>query len=251
MYRIILIFIIYSFLGWILEVIFKSISTGKFINRGFLSGPFCPIYGFSLVFIDIFLYNVTDNPIYIFLFSSLIISLLELIVGLLLDKIFNQRWWDYSNNILNFKGYICLKFSLTWGLICLIVIKYIHPFIIKNVELLPKNLGIVIIISILIMIIIDLIETVLSMLNLNKNLYYLSELNIKLNTLSNKIGRIITFNVIKTNKKFEELTKEKDNILNNIARKQGRIFKSFPNFKHTKYNDLLLEVKKSFQIFKK
>ncbi|HVI41432.1 MAG TPA: putative ABC transporter permease, partial [Anaerovoracaceae bacterium] len=113
-------FIIYAFLGWCTEVVYAAAKTGQFVNRGFLNGPYCPIYGFGVLFVIYLLHPVIDNLLYIFLGSVLITSAIELAGGYILEEIFHQKWWDYSDMPLNIGGYICLFFSLMWGLACLV-----------------------------------------------------------------------------------------------------------------------------------
>jgi len=131
-----LFFTIYSFLGWTMETVFASINERKIINRGFLSGFVCPIYGFGAVLIlqsskwvaHVFENNFTSLTINI-LFSIILVTLLEYITGFLLEKIFDCKWWDYSNNALNLHGYICLKYSLLWGLLTFLLMRVVHPAI--------------------------------------------------------------------------------------------------------------------------
>ena len=101
-------FIIYSFLGWIMESIFRSIAEKKLINTGFLRGPFCPIYGFGAIIMFIFLESLQNKPIILFIVSVIVLTAWEYIVGVLLEKIFKTKYWDYSEHKFNFQGRICL-----------------------------------------------------------------------------------------------------------------------------------------------
>ncbi|MFP4457288.1 MAG: putative ABC transporter permease [Clostridia bacterium] len=117
-------FVTFSVLGWILEVGYRYYHDKKFVNRGFLHGPFCPIYGFgfSLVFITASIFNLVNfdltlqNVFALFLATTTITTILEFIVGFVLMALFNQRWWDYSSLDYNIGGYIALKFSIYWGI---------------------------------------------------------------------------------------------------------------------------------------
>lgn len=126
-YHLLWYFAVYSFLGWCLEVCFCSINTGKFVNRGFLNGPLCPIYGFGMVAVLLVLTPVADNLVVLFLGGMVLASLLELLGGWALKKLFHASWWDYSDQPFNLGGYICLKFSLAWGLCIVAVMRVIHP----------------------------------------------------------------------------------------------------------------------------
>lgn len=144
----ILFFATYSFLGWIVETIFASINQGKFINRGFLTSFFCPIYGFGAIMViksSTLVNNVLDDYFKSFimsiLFSIILVTTLEYITGFLLEKIFDCKWWDYSDNIGNLHGYICIKYSLLWGFFAFILVKNAHPIISKIVYSVPASIG--------------------------------------------------------------------------------------------------------------
>lgn len=131
-------FIIYSFLGWLCETTYCSIGQGKFINRGFLMGPFCPIYGTGAVAVLILLKGFKDN-IFIFFFMSIIVAaIVEYVTSYLLEKIFNLTLWDYSNEKFNLNGRICLKNLLMFAGLCLIIIYVTDPILSTMVYLIPN-----------------------------------------------------------------------------------------------------------------
>lgn len=175
----ILFFSLYSFMGWILETISASIVAKRFINRGFLFGPFCPIYGFGAILI-IQSAIVLDGILKIASLSSLIIkivvaiifaTLLEYFTGAMLEKIFKRRWWDYSNEFLNIKGRVCLKYSIMWGIMAYILIKFIHPLYSQAVIRLPlpaKHIFSLFIVSYLMY---DMIKTIGEILNLKQMIF--------------------------------------------------------------------------------
>ena len=113
-------FIIYSFLGWLLESVFKTILEKKIVNSGFLHGPFCPIYGIGAIIMYLGLNNFSKYPILVFILGFLILSIWEYIVGWGLEKLFNTKYWDYSKNKFNIKGRVCLMNSLFWGVLGMI-----------------------------------------------------------------------------------------------------------------------------------
>lgn len=130
-----LIFVLFSFLGWSIEVIYAYYKHHKFVNRGFLAGPFCPIYGIGVVLLYVTIHTILNqsslrNPgliIGTFFLSALITTIIEWVVGSLLFYFFKTRWWDYSQQKFNLKGYICLKFSIYWGIIGTFVIYSVLP----------------------------------------------------------------------------------------------------------------------------
>ena len=101
-------FFIYAFLGWTAEVIFAALKNGKFVNRGFLNGPVCPIYGVGMAVLVLLLNPLKNSWWLLFFAGAAFCSILELVTGFVLDKIFKTKWWDYSNEKLNLKGYICI-----------------------------------------------------------------------------------------------------------------------------------------------
>ncbi|MCD8188171.1 MAG: putative ABC transporter permease, partial [Ruminococcus sp.] len=125
---------------------YEAVEQGKFINRGFLNGSYCPIYGFGVIIVILCLNPIKDNILILYFGSVILTSALEFLTGFILEKIFHQKWWDYSDSRFNLKGYICLKFSLLWGVACLIVVTIIHPLIELFVNWIPHTLGVVILI---------------------------------------------------------------------------------------------------------
>ena len=122
-------FILYSFIGWVLESVYKSVGQKKLINSGFLIGPICPIYGFGAIIMLLCLESLKDNPILLFIAAFFILSIWEYIVGVILEKLFKTRYWDYSHLKFNIKGRVCLKNSLYWGILGLVFICFVHPFV--------------------------------------------------------------------------------------------------------------------------
>lgn len=127
-------FFIYSFLGWSLEVIFAMYVERTFVNRGFLFGPICPIYGFGALILIGSLRNVKGNKILKFIIAVIAFSVFEYIVSYILEILFNQRWWDYSNDILNLNGRISILYSLVWGILGIFFTEKLHPFVRKKVK---------------------------------------------------------------------------------------------------------------------
>lgn len=132
--KIIVYFFIYAFLGWSLEVIYAMYVQRTFVNRGFLFGPICPIYGFGALILIGSLRNVKGNKILKFIIAVIAFSVFEYIVSYILEVLFNQRWWDYSNDILNLNGRISILYSLVWGILGIIFTEKLHPFVRKKVE---------------------------------------------------------------------------------------------------------------------
>ena len=190
------IFFIYSFLGWCLEVCFFALNTGKFVNRGFLNGPVCPIYGFGVVIVVLCLTPLMENTLLLFLGSVLLTSLLELGVGFALEKLFHQRWWDYTNEPFNLGGYICLRFSLAWGLACLLVMEIIHPSVLWLILHIPHTLGLVLLACFVSVMAVDLTATVRTIARINRSLGQIDELAGRIKALSNDLGENLADRVL-------------------------------------------------------
>lgn len=204
-------FIIYSVFGWILESVTKSITEKKFINSGFLYGPLCPIYGAGAIIMLLGLTNFKNNVILLFLISFVILSVWEYIVGWLLEKIFNTKYWDYSKCKCNIKGRICLKNSVFWGILGVIFILFVHSSIEKLVLPLSSNTIMWIDSILFIILIIDTVISVRKVLSINKGLEKVKE-----------IGESII-------EKLEELKELKDlpvEILNNAKENAGEKIKN-------------------------
>ncbi len=122
-------FLLYSFFGWIMESIYCFIVDKKFVNRGFLIGPVCPIYGIGCIVIIAFLGKYKRDPIVLFCMAVIICSILEYFTSYIMEKIFKTRWWDYSQKKYNLNGRICLNNIIAFGVLGLILTYFIHPFV--------------------------------------------------------------------------------------------------------------------------
>lgn len=132
-------FLIYSILGWFMESTYIFIIDKKFVDRGFLMGPYCPIYGFGALMIILYLEQYKKNILTVFIMSMVLCSILEYITSYLLEKIFKARWWDYSNKKLNLNGRICGKNALLFGFASIAVIYFINPLIKEIISRIQPN----------------------------------------------------------------------------------------------------------------
>lgn len=229
-------FIIYSFLGWCVEVAYHVVTQGKFVNRGFLNGPVCPIYGFGLVGLILFLRPITDNLLLLFLGSVVFTSLLEFIGGYILEKVFNKKWWDYSDRPFNIKGYICLSFSIAWGLGAVFVLEILHPTIERFVSMINNLVGVIFLILISVYYIADLVITVLGIMKIKTQNRLMGEIAEQLRAYSEDIGEDIY-------KGMSIALKTKDNLKQKIATSADERKLQIENLKQ-KYEELRKE--KSF-----
>lgn len=175
--EIIIYFITYSFLGWVMESIFRSISEKKIINTGFLKGPFCPIYGVGAIIMLLFLKKFADNLAVLFIVSVVVLTIWEYLVGVLLEKLFHTKYWDYSKNKFNFQGRICLMNSIFWGILGVVFVKYIHPAIENLIEKIDVRILIFVYSILGIVILVDMITSIVKVKNIKVTLEKIEKLN--------------------------------------------------------------------------
>ena len=132
-----LLFIFYSFLGWLMEVTCKLIQYKRFINRGFLMGPICPIYGHGAIIMLILLKDFASNPFILFVMSMLVCTTLEYLTSYFMEKLFSARWWDYSNKKFNINGRICLETLIPFGILGVIIMYVTNPWLLNIYEKIP------------------------------------------------------------------------------------------------------------------
>ena len=164
-YKIFLAFISYAFLGWCLEVVFHIFTERRFINRGFLSGPLCPIYGVGAVLIIMFLDQIDSSFWSIFLGGMIFASLLEIVTGYVLFKVFKTRWWDYSESRFNIGGYISLEFSLAWGFASIFMMRVLQPRVNGFIMSIPAKYVNKIAIVLFLIFVLDVITTLKSLIS--------------------------------------------------------------------------------------
>ena len=142
-YELVWFFFVYSFAGWCGEVCAAAAERKRFINRGFVSGPLCPVYGIGAVSYAVFLPELADNLFFLFLGGMILGAFIEFVTGLLLEKIFHKKWWDYSGIRFNFEGYVCLRYSLLWGVFAVLMVLFVNPLLAVLLRLVPGIAGVV------------------------------------------------------------------------------------------------------------
>ena len=278
-YELLWLFLIYSFLGWVLETVIATVRQRKVVNRGLINGPFCIIYGIGAVLITIWLQELSG--LWLFLFSAVYASVVEWIAGHLIQKIYHERWWDYSDKPFNFHGYICLEFSLIWGLAIVMVVKVFQKYVEAHALHTPATWEWIVIAVLYAVYLTDFIVTVAVIQGLNKKLTRLDKVRSDLRIVSDKLSDTLATTTIGTAQKvgegkvqatlaaaelrdataaqreksiemlrikraelqaqFEELS---SSITNHTVVGQGRIIKAFPKMQHRDYSELIQELKK-------
>ena len=203
-----LLFIFYSVLGWLMEIVFCSITEKKLVNRGFLLGPYCPIYGFGVMLILFLVDRYKSDLAILFVMSIFLCSVLEYFTSLFMEKVFGARWWDYSDKKFNLNGRICLETMLPFGILGCVMVYFVNPFI-SNL-ILGMNIEFITILGIIIFVIfiVDSIISFAAMFNVKK--------------IINKFNKDSTEEITKAVKSF---ISEKKLIFSK------RIVRAFPNLK--------------------
>lgn len=224
LYYLILYFFTYAFLGWCTEVAFAAWKEHRFVNRGFLNGPICPVYGFGVAAVIQFLTPFQSNLILLYITSVIVVTLIEWLTGFILEKVFHNKWWDYSNMPLNIQGYVCLPFSLIWGVACVFIVDCFHPVISGLWKHIPTVLGILLICILVIAAFADLWVTASGILKLNKRLDKMQEIAEELHQISDKLGETIYRNTITAIEKQEEfkdaVTEKQEELKESMMEKQ-------------------------------
>lgn len=271
-------FIVYSFIGWVIEVVFHVVVAGKIINRGFLNGPVCPVYGFGMISV-LLIYNLvgSSNTMVVFIEGVVFTTLIELVAGFILDKFFHARWWDYSSMPMNLNGYICVGFSIIWGLAVVFVIKIAHVFVYSITSgFIPESIGWPVLIAMYAVFITDTVVTALTLIGLNKKLEELDRISESIKNVSDKITDRIGNTSLNTLQKaqstavqaslakaeaqdrFEEsrdalelrrkeLQDKYEALRETVIRHRhfgvGRLLNAFPDAKHRDYDTILSELR--------
>ena len=225
-YSLLLYFFIYSFLGWCTEVAYATVKERRFVNRGFLNGPWCPIYGVGVSAVVILLDGFRDSLLLLYLSSLVLVTLIEGMTGVIMDKIFHHKWWDYTGLPLNIGGYVCLPFSIAWGAACVVIVKGIHPLIERLVGFLPEAAGVALLCVLTVCLAADVAVTTAGILKLNRRLDMLERIGAELHEISDRMGANIHENVMDAMEMAEALEdvaqarKEKLDALSGEARER-------------------------------
>ena len=130
-------FFFYCFFGWCFESTYVSICKRKFVNRGFIRGPFLPLYGSGAIMMLLVSAPVRDNLVLVFFAGCIGATALEYVTGVVMEALFKVRYWDYSHKRFNFQGQICLSSSLCWGALTVLMTRFLHPAVERLAFLIP------------------------------------------------------------------------------------------------------------------
>lgn len=183
-----LMFFLYSFIGWIVEVAYYGVTEGRFINRGYLNGLMCPVYGIGFYIVICVLRPFVGSFPMLFFGSATICTAAELTAGVILYAIFHLRWWDYSEYKWNLKGFICFRFFLYWGLACSLGMYLLHPAERFFLGKMPYAAKLSILAILLAFLIVDIIISTIDYIGLSKRIRAIQKISSGLKWPSDKIG---------------------------------------------------------------
>lgn len=191
-------FFLYGCIGWGVEVVYAAIKERRLVNRGFLCGPICPIYGCGMVVLNWTVAALAPSgegksvsTVAVFFVGMVLTTAIELVGGWTLFKIYHIRWWDYSNMKFNIGGYICPQFSLLWGLGSVLMIKVVHPLLARGSSPMPFNIMLIVDVVLLVLFVVDVAASTAAAIGLNKYLREIDELRAKLRVTSDKLTTVL------------------------------------------------------------
>ena len=215
-------FLFYSFAGWCVEVIYHAVKCGKVINRGFLCGPVCPVYGFGMIAVFSMTKSVIpaltgisetqlrseDNlagTVIMFIGGMILTTTVELAAGWMLDTAFHARWWDYSNEPMNFRGYICVRFSIIWGCAVVAVVRIVQPLMERrSAFVFPAPCVYWFLGGLYAVYFADFVLTVMIVAGLNRRLKELDEMQKQMRRVSDALSETLGTGTIKTQQNLDE-----------------------------------------------
>lgn len=210
--RVVLYFFVYGCVGWGVEVAYAAITTRQLVNRGFLNGPICPIYGFGMVALVTAMQLVPKpeqtgegtNTVLVFFVGMFITTLIELVGGWVLFKLFHTRWWDYSMYRFNLGGYICPQFSLLWGLGSVLMVKVVHPLVAGLSMPLPGVPLLIVDAVLLVVFGVDVALSAAAAIGLNRYLTEIDEMRAALRRTSDRLTEVIGTNAMTADTLLDE-----------------------------------------------
>lgn len=243
-------FVAYSFVGWLYESALCSVSGRKLVNRGFLTGPVCPVYGFGALAVIFTLYGRIANVFLIFLAAAFLTCALEYITSWLMEKLFDTRWWDYSGRRFNLNGRVSLAGALVFGLLSVLLIKIIHPFVTVLTDKIPHEILTLAAALSFLLLAVDTAVTVRHILVLNGRL---REIQAAINGfVAQRMKRAEELkNALE--ERFEQSEFYSERIRTLVSRnrlRNKRLLRAFPRLRSLKYEDALKKLKESLQSFR-
>ena len=191
-YQLLWIFFVYSFIGWCGEAAMAAVRRHKFVNRGFVSGPLCPVYGAGAAAVAVFLPELRDRLFFLFLGGMIVTTFVEYLTGRLLELIFHRKWWDYSGEKFNLDGYVCLKNTAVWGLCSVHMICFFDPLLCRLIDLIPRLAGDILLWISGALLVIDAVGSGVAVLGLKKKQSRITQITEELHKTSKLLENALT-----------------------------------------------------------
>ena len=231
-------FLVYSFVGWAFEVMLYIIRDRKFVNRGFLNGPYCPIYGVGALLI-LLLFGRITNLLSLFLSSAVICCTLEYVASYVMEKLFHARWWDYSELPFNLNGRVCLLGAVTFGTFAVLLTQFIHPFVAGLIGRLPVLVLYIAAGALFLLFTGDCLWTFSGMIGFHERIEAIAEhFEEKVDEAREKFRELPS---------REVLRQRRERILKHLNLQHRRVIRAFPRMKLLQHNELLGEIREALR----
>ena len=235
-------FLAYSLFGWVYESVYCSIVEKKWVNRGFLSGPICPIYGAGAVLFLLMLQSIA-SPVLIFLVGMISASLLEYVTSWVLEALFHTRWWDYENFRFNLNGRICLLGALVFGAFAVVLLKWVHPLVSRATEQVPEQVRWILAAVLLAVLLVDGLVTLARLIHFTNRL---AALQAAMNQFVKGAKAQAEHLWTSFSRRLEESLPNAERIralLQSLTAQEKRLLRAFPKVRSLRFNEALLRIK--------
>ena len=190
-FQVLWLFFCYSFLGWVLEVVFEAAVNRRYVDRGVLNGPLCVIYGVAGTIISVGFVELKESVFFLFLFGALVATVVEWVAGHALETMTHTRWWDYSHLPWNLDGYICLGASALWGALGVVMVLWGNPLLLLPYSLLPALVRRILLWVALGLLAVDALDTALTLLGLHARMPQVEQVGNRLAAVTLRAGHWI------------------------------------------------------------
>lgn len=242
-----LFFYIYCFLGWVIESTIVSVSSKKIVNRGFLRGPFLPLYGFGALLILLITLPIKENIISVYISGVVGATILEYITGWLMEVLFKMKYWDYTGHKWQLHGRICLRSSLFWGVLSVVLVNGVHKPIERFVVALSPIMIIVMVFSITVIMGMDTIYSIHTALDLNKLLAHMTRIRTEIEGLRKQMGNhegsLAHHELVALRKKVSKLKEEYRSLISKIDGLKSRLIMAHPSGYSVRFNEAFKDIK--------
>lgn len=216
-------FYFYCFFGWIFESTYVSVKSGKFVNRGFMRGPFLPIYGSGAIMMLVVSMPFQDNIFLTYIAGCVGATILELATGITMEALFKVRYWDYSNQKFNYKGHICLSSTIAWGFLTILMTEFLHKGVEKLVFLIPYIVVVIITVIISLYIVVDFTLSFKAAMDLRDILIGLEKAKEEMERIQKRLDVIIAIANDELEVRRQESSLRADELMNSIEEKFGSL----------------------------